>query len=91
VNGQFPPDHETSGQLSGLLMQMFWYGFDGSFINNFQANVNGLTSAKANEIIAKYFPADHLQFLFVGKAADIKSIVEKYGELTKKEIKADEF
>jgi zinc protease len=72
-------------------MQMFWYGFDGSFINNFQANVNGLTSAKAKEIIAKYFPADHLQFLFVGKAADIKSIVEKYGELTKKEIKADEF
>jgi predicted Zn-dependent peptidase len=91
VNGQFPPDYETSAQLAGLLTQMFWYGFDESFINNFQANVDGLTSAKAKEIIAKYFPADHLQFLFVGKASDIKSIVEKYGPVTVKEIKADGF
>jgi hypothetical protein len=34
--GQFPSRYETSGQLSGLLTQMFWYGFDESFINNFQ-------------------------------------------------------
>nr|MBC7613388.1 insulinase family protein [Pseudopedobacter sp.] len=91
VNGQFPPDYETSGELAGLLTQMFWYGFDESYINNFQSNVNGLTSAKAKEIIAKYFPVDNLQFLFVGKASDIKSIVGKYGEVTEKEIKADGF
>ena len=91
VKGQFPPDYETSGQLAGLLTQMFWYGFDESYINNFQANVDGLTSAKAKEIVAKYFPADHLQFLFVGKATDIKSLVEKYGPVTEKQIKADGF
>lgn len=91
VNGQFPPDYETSGQLAGLLTQMFWYGFDESYINNFQANVAGLTSDKAKEIVAKYFPADNLQFLFIGKAVDIKSIVEKYGPVTVKEIKTDGF
>lgn len=91
VNGQFPPDYETSGELAGLLTQMFWYGFDESYINNFQSNVNGLTSAKAKEIGGKYFPFDNLQFLFVGKAADIKAIVQKYGEVTEKEIKADGF
>jgi zinc protease len=91
VNGQFPPDYETSGQLAGLLTQMFWYGFNESYINNFQANVNGLTSAKAKEIIAKYFPYENLQFLFVGKADDIKKIVEKLGPVTVKEIKADGF
>jgi zinc protease len=91
VKGQFPPDYETSGQLAGLLTQMFWYGFDESYINNFQANVDGLTSAKAKEIITKYFPKDNLQFLFVGKAEDIKTIVEKFGIVTVKDIKADGF
>ncbi|MBK0383765.1 insulinase family protein [Pedobacter sp. SD-b] len=91
INGQFPPDYETSGQLAGLLTQMFWYGFDESYVNNFQANVNSLTSAKAKEIIAKYFPDENLQFLFIGKAADIKNIVEKYGTLSEKDIKADGF
>jgi predicted Zn-dependent peptidase len=91
VKGQFPPDYETSGQLAGLLNQMFWYGFDESYINNFQANVDGLTSAKAKEIITKYFPKDNLQFLFIGKADDIKSIVEKFGTVTVKDIKADGF
>jgi predicted Zn-dependent peptidase len=91
VKGQFPPDYETSGQLAGLLNQMFWYGFDQSYINNFQANVDGLTSAKAKEIITKYFPKDNLQFLFIGKADDIKSIVEKFGTVTVKDIKADGF
>ena len=91
VKGQFPPDYETSGQLAALLTQMFWYGFDESFINNFQANVDGLTSARAKEIVAKYFPVDNLQFLFIGKSSDIKTIVQKYGPVIEKEIKGDGF
>lgn len=86
VKGQFPPDYETSRDLAGLLTQMFWYGFDESFINNFQKNVDGLTLAKAKEIIAKYFPQDKLQFIMVGKSADIKKIAEKYGPVTEVEI-----
>jgi zinc protease len=86
VKGQFPPRYETSGQLAGLLTQMFWYKFDESFINNFQKNVDGLTVARAKEIIAKYFPKDKLQFVIVGKSADIKKIVEKYGPVTEVEI-----
>lgn len=86
VKGQFPPRYETSAQLAGLLTQMYWYGFDESFINNFQKNVDGLTLAKAKEIITKYFPQDKLQFVLVGKAADIKKIAEKYGTVTEVQI-----
>jgi predicted Zn-dependent peptidase len=91
VKGQFPPNYETSGQQAGLLTQMFWYGFNESFINKFQANVDNLTSAKTKEIIKKYFPKDNLQFVLVGKADEIKKIAEKYGPVTVKEIKADGF
>ncbi len=91
VKGQFPPKYETASQLSGLLTQMFWYGFDESYINNFQANVDGLTVAKSKEIINKYFPRDNLQFVLIGKSEDIKKIAEKYGPVVTKEIKADGF
>lgn len=91
VKGQFPPRYETSGQLAGLLTQMFWYGFNESYINNFQNNVDGLTVEKSREIISKYFPKDKLQFLLIGKSEEIKSIASEYGTLTEKDIKADGF
>ena len=89
VKGQFPPRYETAGQLAGLMTQMFWYNFDESFINNFEKNVDGLTVAKAKEIIAKYFPKDKLQFVLVGKSSEIKKIAEKYGPVTEVQIKEE--
>ena len=91
MKGQFPPRYETSSQLAALLTQMFWYGFNESFINDFQTNVDGLTVERSREIIRKYFPKDKLQFLLVGKAEEIRNIASKYGKLTEKEIKADGF
>jgi predicted Zn-dependent peptidase len=87
VKGQFPPRYETAGQLASLLTQMFWYGFDESFINNFQKNVDELTVDKAKAIVAKYFPKDKLQFIMVGKADDIRKIAAKYGKVTEVDIK----
>ena len=89
VKGQFPPRYETSGQLASLLTQMYWYGFDESFINNFQAKVDGLNLSRAKEIIGTYFPKDKLQFVLVGKSADIKNIVQKYGTITEMEISGE--
>ena len=87
VKGQFPPNYETSGQLAGLLTTMFWYGFDESFINNFQKNVDELTVDKAKQIIAQYFPKNNLQFILVGKGEAIGKIAEKYGKVTEVNIK----
>ena len=66
---------------------MFIYGFDETFINNFQNNVENMTTQKAGEIIAKYFPKEHLQFVLIGKASEIRDQVSKYGQLIEKEIK----
>lgn len=91
VKGQFPPQYETSGELAGLLTEMFWHGFNESFINDFEANVDKLDIKRANELIAKYYPADKLQFVLIGKSAEIKKIAEKYGKVTEKQIKDDGF
>ncbi|MBT8262309.1 MAG: insulinase family protein [Bacteroidia bacterium] len=87
VKGQFPPRYETTGQLSNLLTQMFWYDFDENFINDFESNVDGLTLEKANNIIATYFPKDKFQIIMIGKASEIKPIAEKFGPVTQGEIK----
>ena len=89
VKGQFPPGYETNEQLTSLLSQMFWYNFDKSFIDNFEKNVDGLDLVNANQIIAKYFPKDKLQFVLVGKSADIKKIAEKYGKVIEVQITDD--
>jgi predicted Zn-dependent peptidase len=87
VKGGLPPRYETSGQLAGLLTSMFWYGFDESFINNFQKNVDELTVAKAKEIVQKYYPKNNLQFIMVGNAEAIRKIAAKYGTVTEVNIK----
>ena len=87
VKGGFPPRYETSGQLAGLLTSMFWYGYDESFINNFQKTVDELTVQKAKDIISKYYPKNNMQFIMIGKAEDIRKIAEKYGKVREEQIK----
>ncbi|GAB4005942.1 pitrilysin family protein [Spirosoma migulaei] len=91
VKADFPPKYESASELSNLLTDMFSLGFDESFINNFQKNVDGLTVAKTRQIIDQYFPKNNLQFVLVGKAETIRDKVKKYGTVTEKEIKADGF
>lgn len=87
VKGQFPPKYETSSDLAGLLSDMYLYGFDASYINDFQKRVDGLTVADTKRLINQYFPKDKLQFVLIGNAADIAPIAAKYGEVTKVDIK----
>ncbi|GGI82189.1 M16 family metallopeptidase [Shewanella gelidii] len=87
VKGQFPPKYETSGQLAGLLGDMYLYGFNESFINDFQAKVDGLTVAESQRLIAKYFPQQNLQYVLIGNASKIEALAADYGEVTKVDIK----
>jgi predicted Zn-dependent peptidase len=91
IKGQFPPDYETAGDLAALFTEMFVYNFDESFINDFQKNVDEMTVEKSQQIIAKYFPKENLQFVLIGKSSEIREAVKKYGSLTEKEINDDGF
>ncbi|OJW77083.1 pitrilysin family protein [Spirosoma sp. 48-14] len=91
VKADFPPRYESASELANLLTDMFSLGFDESFINNFQKNVDGLTVARTRQIIDQYFPKNNLQFVLIGKADAIRDKVKKYGVITEKEIKADGF
>jgi len=87
VKGQFPPKFETSGQLAGLLSDMYLYGFDESYINQFQQRVDGLTLAQTKQLVDNYFPKDKLQMVLIGSGDKIAPIAAKYGEVTRVDIK----
>jgi zinc protease len=91
MKGGFPPRYETISSKSRLLTDMFIYGFDEKFINDFEKNVDAVNMAKAKEVIAKYFPSKNLQFVLIGKASEIRDQVKKYGALTEKNIKDEGF
>jgi zinc protease len=88
VKGQFPPRYETTAQLAALLSDMYLYGFDDAFINNFEANVDGLTLETSKRLVKSYFPQQNLQLVIIGNATDIADIAAAYGEVTKIDIKA---
>lgn len=89
VSGQFPPDYETPGALANLLTDMFWFEFDENFINNFQANVNGLTLDRAKQLINTHFPKNDLRFVLIGNGGDIRELAKKYGTVREVPIKQD--
>ncbi|RYZ27251.1 MAG: insulinase family protein [Chitinophagaceae bacterium] len=91
VVGLFPTEYETSGQLAALLNDMFIYGYDAAYINDFEKNVSLVTPVKAKEIISRYFSKNKLQFLLIGKADEIREGAKKYGTVIEKEIKEDSY
>lgn len=82
VNGQFPPRFETSTELAALLVNMYGYQFNESYINTFEQQVDSLTVDKTKQLISKYFPKKNLQFVVVGQADEIRTDLAKYGQVT---------
>lgn len=91
VMGSFPLDYETTGQLANSLIEMWIYDLDPGYLNSFMKQVNELDMNSAKKIIDQYFPSEHLQFVIIGKATEIKEAVSKYGGVIEKEILDDGF
>lgn len=88
VKGQFPPKFETSTDLAALLVNMYGYQFDESYINTFEQQVDSLTIDKTKQLISEYFPQDNLQFVVIGQAEQIREKLKKYGKVTEVSIQA---
>lgn len=86
VKGQFPPQFETSTELASLLVNMYGYQFDESYINTFEQQVDSLTIEKTKQLIKQYFPQENLQFVVIGQADAIRDKLAKYGDISEVNI-----
>ena len=78
IQGQFPPEIETAGQLAALLADLEFYGLDEHEINDFYAKIDAMTLADAQRVIRQYYPVDNLVFVVIGKASEIGPLMKKY-------------
>lgn len=81
LKGQFPPRYETSEQLADILGDMYVYGINESYINNFESQVDSLTLDETQSLVNQYFPNKNLQFVMIGQAAELQPFVSKYGSV----------
>ena len=86
VKGQFPPQFETSTELTALLVNMYGYQFDENYINTFEQQVDSLTVEKTKQLIEQYFPKENLQFVVIGQADAIRDKLAKYGDIVEVNI-----
>ncbi len=89
--GQFPPQYERMSSLGRALTNMFLYGYDESFVNDFEKNVDRMDREKAGKVIGQHFPAKNHQIILIGKASAIRGIAKKYGEVVEKEMSETDF
>jgi predicted Zn-dependent peptidase len=87
IQGQFPPEIETSDQLGELLTRLKYFGLGASEVDDYFSKINAMTLADAQRIIKQYFPLDNLVFVLIGKDSEIRNIAKKYaGQLDSKSI-----
>ncbi len=90
VKGQYPPRFETLDSLAQVLLDQWAYQLPDDVIDRFESEVDALTQTRANDLIRQYFPADRLDILLIGKAASLRSGVQKYGRIIQLDLEKAE-
>jgi predicted Zn-dependent peptidase len=74
------------------LTEIEFYGLDDSDVNDYGKQVMSATAEQVKTAIERVYPApDHLTFVLIGNAAEIRDVAKKYGDVTEMEITAPTF
>jgi len=83
INGQFPTDLETAGQLAGQLAVNAFHGLGQEEITGYPARIASVDSAAVHRIVARVYPPDSdLVLVLVGNAAKVRGVAKRYGSVT---------
>lgn len=86
IQGQFPPTLETNASKAGAYVRLAFYkvGFD--YYDKYLAAIGKVTVAEAKAAAAALLPRNDFVLVVVGKAADIRPLLKKYGTWQEKKI-----
>ena len=87
VQGQYPLALETSEQWAAQLATLEFYGLDRRYIDDYSAQLGGVTSADAKKVIDEVIPpSTALSIVVIGNAAAIRDGLRKYGPITEMKL-----
>ena len=91
ILGRFPPTLETNASKAGAYVRLTFYkvGFD--YYDKYLAAVANVSPAAAKAAAAALLPRNDYVLVVVGKAADIRPLLKKYGTWQEKKITDPDF
>jgi zinc protease len=84
--GQFPPTLETNASKAAAYARLAFYNLGFDYYDKYLAGIAASTAASVNKTAAKFLPDADYVLVVVGKAADIKPLLAKYGTWQEKKI-----
>jgi zinc protease len=86
LTGQFPLGLQAPDQLADQLVAIEFYGLDPKYVENYDANVNGVTMTDCRRALKSYFCTDDLRILVVSNPDSAKKALDGLGPIDVKEI-----
>jgi predicted Zn-dependent peptidase len=86
IQGQFPPTLETNAAKANAYVRLAYFGLGFDYYDKYLAGVQAVTPASAKEAAALLLPTKVYVLVVVGKAAEIKAQLQKFGTWTEKKI-----
>jgi len=91
IQGQFPPTLETNASKAGAYVRLAFYKLGFDYYDKYLAGIGKVTPAEAKAAAAALLPQGDFVLVVVGKAADIKPLLAKYGSWREKKITDPDF
>jgi zinc protease len=91
ILGQFPPTLETNASKAGAYTRLAFYRLGFDQYDKYLNAVGRLTQASVKAAAAALLPQEDFVLVVVGKAADIRPLLAKYGTWQEKKISDPDF
>jgi predicted Zn-dependent peptidase len=86
IQGQFPPTLESNANKATAYLRLVFYGLGFDYYDKYLADIRNVSQSTAKDAAVKLIPETDFVLVVVGKAADIRKQLEKYGAWTEKKI-----
>jgi len=86
VQGQFPPTLETNASKAGAYVRLAFYKLGFDYYDKYMTAIGKVTAAEAKAAAAALLPRNDYVLVVVGKAAEIRPLLAKFGSWQEKKI-----
>ncbi|HEX7344821.1 MAG TPA: pitrilysin family protein [bacterium] len=79
LEGSYPLNFETPGQIAGQLLNIDLYRLGADYIEKYRSRVVAVTAADVKRVARRYIHPDDLNIVVVSKVDEVKSALESLG------------
>jgi zinc protease len=91
IQGQFPPTLEANASKAAAYARLAFYNLGFDYYDKYLAAIQNVSQATAKDAAGKLMPETDFVLVVVGKAAEIKKQLERFGTWTERKITDPDF